>query len=75
VQYDEAGAIGRRYRRQDAIGTPVCVTIDDDSIDQETVTLRMRDSMEQITIPLKDLPDTLSTHLTSEAPWQLQKKS
>ena len=75
VQYDEAGAIGRRYRRQDAIGTPVCVTIDDDSLEQETVTLRMRDSMDQITIPLKDLPDTLSTHLTSEAPWQPQKKS
>lgn len=63
VQYDEAGAIGRRYRRQDAIGTPLCVTIDDDSLEKGTVTVRMRDSMEQITLDIKTLTESLNTHL------------
>jgi len=50
VQYDEKDAVGRRYRRQDAIGTPYCVTIDHQSLEDNTVTLRERDSMEQIRI-------------------------
>ncbi len=61
--YDEAGAIGRRYRRQDAIGTPLCVTIDDDSLEKGTVTVRMRDSMGQITLDIKTLTESLNTHL------------
>lgn len=61
--YDEAGAIGRRYRRQDAIGTPLCVTIDDDSLEKGTVTVRMRDSMEQITLDIKTLTESLKPHL------------
>jgi len=55
AQYDEAGAIGRRYRRQDEIGTPYCVTIDGQSLEDGTVTVRDRDSMEQIRIGKDEL--------------------
>ena len=48
--YDEAGSIGKRYRRQDEIGTPFCVTIDFDTLEDGTVTIRDRDTMEQIRI-------------------------
>ncbi len=48
--YDEAGNIGKRYRRSDAIGTPFCITIDDNTLNNNTVTIRDRDTMEQITI-------------------------
>ena len=53
--YDESGSIGKRYRRQDEIGTPYCVTVDFDTLNDDTVTVRDRDSMEQIRLPLKDL--------------------
>jgi len=53
--YDESGSIGRRYRRQDEIGTPFCLTIDGQSIKDNTVTLRERDSMKQIRIKIDDL--------------------
>lgn len=53
--YDEAGSIGKRYRRQDEIGTPYCVTIDFDTLEKGTVTVRDRDSMKQDTIKLEDL--------------------
>ena len=49
--YDESGSIGKRYRRQDEIGTPFCVTIDFDTLEKGTVTVRDRDTMEQVTIP------------------------
>ncbi|SHM19339.1 glycyl-tRNA synthetase [Anaerosporobacter mobilis DSM 15930] len=55
VSYDEAGNIGKRYRRGDAIGTPFAITIDDDTIVNNTVTVRERDSMEQITVSVSDL--------------------
>ena len=55
VQYDEKDAIGKRYRRQDAIGTPLCVTVDHQSLEDNTVTVRFRDSMEQIRISTKEL--------------------
>jgi|694.fasta_scaffold42902_7 glycyl-tRNA synthetase len=55
VTYDEAGSIGKRYRRQDAIGTPFCVTIDFDTSKEQTVTIRERDSMKQIRMPIDDL--------------------
>jgi glycyl-tRNA synthetase len=55
VQYDTSGAIGRRYRRQDAIGTPYCVTFDFDSLDDKKVTVRMRDSMEQERVSIDNL--------------------
>ncbi len=55
--YDETGNIGKRYRRQDAIGTPFCITIDDETINNNTVTIRNRDTMEQITLPLDEVKD------------------
>ncbi len=53
--YDETGSIGKRYRRQDVIGTPWCITIDDDTLNNDTVTIRDRDSMNQITIPVSEI--------------------
>jgi glycyl-tRNA synthetase len=55
VQYDDKDAIGRRYRRQDAIGTPLCVTVDHDSLTDRAVTVRDRDTMTQIRIPIAEL--------------------
>ena len=55
VDYDEAGSIGKRYRREDEIGTPYCVTIDFDTLNDETVTIRDRDTMEQIRLPIAEL--------------------
>lgn len=55
VQYDDGGAIGRRYRRQDEIGTPVCVTIDHQTLDDDTVTVRDRDSMDQERVKISEL--------------------
>lgn len=52
--YDETGSIGKRYRRQDVIGTPFCITVDEDTIENETVTIRNRDTMEQITLKVDD---------------------
>ncbi len=60
VTYDEAGSIGKRYRRQDEIGTPMCVTIDFDTLEDNTVTVRDRDTMEQIRIKIDDLVDYMS---------------
>ena len=57
VSYDEAGSIGKRYRRQDEIGTPMCVTIDFDTLDDNTVTIRDRDTMEQIRLTINELVD------------------
>ena len=54
-QYDEKDAIGRRYRRQDAIGTPYCVTIDFETLENNTVTIRDRDSLEQIRVKIEDI--------------------
>ena len=54
-QYDEVGSIGRRYRRQDEIGTPYCITIDFETLKQEDVTVRDRDTMEQERIKIKNL--------------------
>ena len=56
VQYDEKDAIGKRYRRQDAAGTPLCVTVDHQSLEDSTVTVRFRDTMEQIRISVGELP-------------------
>ena len=60
VTYDEAGSIGKRYRRQDEIGTPYCITIDFDTLEDGTVTVRDRDSMEQIRLPAEGLADFLA---------------
>jgi glycyl-tRNA synthetase len=55
TQFDTSGAIGKRYRRQDAIGTPLCVTIDYETLEDESVTVRDRDTMEQVRIPISEL--------------------
>ena len=52
-QYDEKDSIGKRYRRQDAIGTPFCITVDHQSAEDRTVTIRYRDTMEQERIPVE----------------------
>ncbi len=56
-EYDDRGNIGRRYRRQDEIGTPYCVTFDFDSLEDNAVTVRERDSMEQVRLPIEELDD------------------
>ncbi|WP_311777721.1 glycine--tRNA ligase [Trueperella abortisuis] len=63
IDYDDAGAVGRRYRRQDEIGTPYCVTIDFDTLEDKAVTVRERDSMEQVRIPLEEVKTFLSEKL------------
>jgi glycyl-tRNA synthetase len=63
VDFDDAGAIGRRYRRQDEIGTPFCVTVDFDSLEDRAVTVRERDSMAQERIPLEGLRTWLTERL------------
>ena len=63
AQYDDAQSIGRRYRRQDEIGTPLCVTVDFDSLDDNAVTIRERDTMEQTRAPIGGLVDTLRQNL------------
>ena len=55
VDYDDAGSIGKRYRRQDEIGTPYCITYDFDSVDDGCVTVRDRDTMEQVRLPISEL--------------------
>ena len=54
-EYDEAGSIGKRYRRQDEIGTPFCVTVDFDTLEDESVTVRDRDTMQQERVKIADL--------------------
>ena len=61
--YDEAGSIGKRYRRQDEIGTPFCVTIDFDTLENNTVTVRDRDSMQQITLKVDELASYIQSKL------------
>ena len=57
VNYDESGNIGKRYRRQDIMGTPFVLTVDDETLNNNTVTIRNRDTMEQITLPLDEVKD------------------
>jgi glycyl-tRNA synthetase len=66
--YDESGAIGRRYRRQDEIGTPFCITVDYDTKENNTVTLRYRDSMEQIRVNVDDLFETIRKEIKNYKP-------
>ena len=63
VEFDDSGAIGRRYRRQDEIGTPFCVTVDFDTLDDQAVTVRERDSMQQERIGIDSIIGWLSTRL------------
>ncbi|UCC91145.1 MAG: glycine--tRNA ligase [Dehalococcoidia bacterium] len=66
VSYDDAQSIGRRYRRQDEIGTPFCITVDFQSLEDEQVTIRERDSMNQIRLPISALKTTLQAKLEGE---------
>ena len=59
MQYDEKDSIGKRYRRQDAIGTPFCITVDHDSLNDGCVTLRYRDTMEQDRVKIEDLHEII----------------
>ncbi|KHL19013.1 glycyl-tRNA synthetase [Mumia flava] len=63
VDFDDAGAIGRRYRRQDEIGTPFCITVDFDTLDDQAVTVRERDTMTQERVSLDQVPAYLATRL------------
>jgi glycyl-tRNA synthetase len=63
VFYDDKGAVGRRYRRQDEVGTPFAITVDSDTLQDQTVTLRDRDSMEQIRLPAESLTAALHERL------------
>jgi len=64
VNYDEKDAIGRRYRRQDAIGTPFCITVDHETKESDTVTIRHRDSMEQKRVKISDLRSLISEEVS-----------
>ena len=63
VSYDESGSIGKRYRRSDAIGTPFAITIDDDTLEYNTVTVRDRDTMQQEKINIKDLKNYINSRI------------
>ncbi|MDZ4907206.1 His/Gly/Thr/Pro-type tRNA ligase C-terminal domain-containing protein, partial [Clostridium perfringens] len=63
IEYDEAGSIGKRYRRQDEIGTPFCITIDFDTLEDEAVTIRNRDTMEQERVKIADLESYIEKSL------------
>ena len=64
VEFDVAGQIGKRYRRQDAIGTPYCVTVDFDTMEDNAVTVRDRDTMEQVRLPIDQLVDYIQDKIT-----------
>jgi glycyl-tRNA synthetase len=71
AEYDDGGAIGRRYRRQDEIGTPFCLTIDHQSIEDRTVTLRDRDSLTQERLPVEGIAEEIERRVM--APWKTPK--
>ncbi|MDD3400949.1 MAG: glycine--tRNA ligase [Eubacteriales bacterium] len=64
VDYDEIGSIGKRYRREDEIGTPLCITFDFDSLEDNCVTVRDRDTMEQVRLPISELRQYIDSKLT-----------
>ncbi|WP_437191791.1 glycine--tRNA ligase [Planctomicrobium sp. SH527] len=64
--FDEQAAIGKRYRRQDEIGTPWCITVDNETLSANTVTIRDRDSLEQVRIPVGDIVNEISSRLRKE---------
>jgi glycyl-tRNA synthetase len=63
VAYDQAGSIGRRYRRQDEVGTPLGVTIDHQTMEDDTVTLRDRDSTQQERVPISRLAEVITERI------------
>jgi glycyl-tRNA synthetase len=71
AEFDEGGSIGRRYRRQDEVGTPWGITVDGQTMEDDTVTLRDRDTLEQDRVPIEGLGDLLADRL--EEPWTTPK--
>jgi glycyl-tRNA synthetase len=72
VEYDDGGQIGRRYRRQDEIGTPFAFTVDDQTLEDDTVTVRDRDSLAQERLPIGGVPAWLEEALAR--PWRTPKE-
>ena len=64
--YEEKDSIGKRYRRQDAIGTPFCITVDHETLENNTVTLRFRNSMKQERVNIKSLKENIQNNLTNQ---------
>ena len=71
TEFDEGGSIGKRYRRQDEIGTPWGITVDHQTMEDDTVTLRDRDSLEQTRVPIEGLAEELADRLAQ--PWTSPK--
>jgi glycyl-tRNA synthetase len=70
ADYDSSGSIGRRYRRNDEVGTPYCVTVDYETLEEGTVTIRDRDTMEQVKVQAEDVVKTISSLLLREKSFQ-----
>ena len=64
VAYDEKDAVGRRYRRQDALGTPFCITVDHQTVEDQTVTIRHRDTMKQERVKITDLKSIIENEVS-----------
>ena len=65
IMWDDNGNIGKRYRRQDEVGTPFCITIDFDTLENQTVTVRHRDSGEQERVEIEELPEFLKSRIAA----------
>ena len=66
ISYDDTQSIGRRYRRQDEVGTPFCITVDFESLEDKQITIRERNSMKQIRVPIDKLSSVLVAKLNGE---------
>ena len=73
VAYDEKDAVGRRYRRQDALGTPFCITVDHQTLEDQTVTIRHRDSMKQDRVAISELRGIINQEVSMRN-WLLRTK-
>ena len=74
VAYDEKDAVGRRYRRQDALGTPFCITVDHQTAEDQTVTIRHRDSMKQDRVKISELKNIIETEVSMKN-WLMKAKN
>ena len=73
VNYDESGSVGRRYSRNDEIATPMCITVDEDSLKDKSVTIRDRDSTKQVRVKIAELKDVVSKVIRGESLLKLGK--
>jgi glycyl-tRNA synthetase len=74
VAYDEKDAVGRRYRRQDALGTPFCITVDHQALEDQTVTIRHRDSMKQDRVKISELKSIIENEVAMKN-WLMKSKA